>query len=273
MNIVASNNSWGGGGYSQALFDAINQQRDILFVAAAGNESANNDAIPSYPADMDLPIVISVGATTQTDSLATFSNYGCRNVDVSAPGANIMSTIPGGGYGYKSGTSMAATHVTGLVALLKARNPALDWRGIRNLVLSTGDQAAALAAKTLTGRRINAFAATTCIASREFAALKVPVTTRPEVAATLAALSINCGAPVGPVTVALSGGEVIDLRDDGFAPDLEAGDGIFSATFVPVRNRETFSFSSPAGIESVTPAAAAPVGPVAGPIGFPFGSS
>lgn len=259
VNIVATNNSWGGGGYSKALYDAIDSQRDILFIAAAGNASSNNDATPTYPADYDLPNVIAVAATTSADSLAYFSNYGRRTVHVGAPGYSILSTIPNNGYGYKSGTSMATPHVTGLAALIKASNMNLDWRGIKNLILSGGDHLAALDGKSVTGRRINAYGSLTCIDSRLFSVLKFPSTIQPGVPTTLSALSINCASPAGPVTVALSGGEVITLHDDGVAPDLAAGDGIFTASWTPVRTAETFYFSSPAGAETVTVGTVSPL--------------
>ncbi len=90
------NASWGGGSYSQALYDAINYARsnNVLFVAAAGNDGADNDTAPSYPASYNLDNIISVAATTQTDGLASFSNYGATSVDVGAPGVNIYSSIP-----------------------------------------------------------------------------------------------------------------------------------------------------------------------------------
>ncbi|MBI3353921.1 MAG: S8 family serine peptidase [Nitrospirae bacterium] len=93
-NII--NASWGGGSYSQALYDAINyaRSRNVLFVAAAGNNGTNNDTTASYPASYNLDNIISVAATTQTDGLATFSNYGAASVDVGAPGVNIYSSIP-----------------------------------------------------------------------------------------------------------------------------------------------------------------------------------
>jgi len=78
----------------QPLKDTIASYPNILFVAAAGNETTNNDVTPSYPANYDLPNIISVAATDQTDNLADFSNYGLTSVDVAAPGANILSTIP-----------------------------------------------------------------------------------------------------------------------------------------------------------------------------------
>ena len=90
------NASWGGGPYSQALYDAINyaRSRNVLFVAAAGNDGTNNDSTPSYPASYNLDNIISVAATTQSDTLASFSNYGATSVDVGAPGVNIYSSIP-----------------------------------------------------------------------------------------------------------------------------------------------------------------------------------
>ncbi|KAF0219218.1 MAG: peptidase S8/S53 subtilisin kexin [Geobacteraceae bacterium] len=252
VNIVATNNSWGGSGYSQALYDAISSQRDILFIAAAGNATANNDTTLTYPADYNLPNIIAVAATTSSDGLASFSNYGRRTVHVGAPGYSILSTVPNNAYGYKSGTSMATPHVTGLAALIKAKDMTSDWRGIKNLILSSGDPLPALAGKSVTGRRINAFGALTCLDSRAFSALKFPTTIQVGVPALLSALSINCGQPLGPVTVALSGGEVIMLHDDGVSPDPAAGDGVFTATYIPPRAYETFTFSSPAGSDTVS---------------------
>lgn len=252
VNIVATNNSWGGAGYSKALSDAINAQRDILFIAAAGNAASNNDATATYPAGYSLPNVIPVAATTSADGLSSFSNYGRRSVLVGAPGSSILSTYPNNRYVYLSGTSMAAPHVAGLAALIKAKYPTQDWRGVRNLILSGGDRPSSLAARTVTGRRINAFGSLVCVDSRVFSALKFPAAIQPGVATAVSALSINCAKPAGPVTVALSGGEVMTMRDDGISPDMAAGDGIFTLSWVPVRTAETFKFSSPVGAETVT---------------------
>ncbi len=98
VNIIATNNSWGGGGFEQALKDAIKATNDlgILFIAAAGNDETDNDQSSHYPSSYDLPGIISVAATDQNDALASFSNYGATSVDIAAPGTNILSSIPQG---------------------------------------------------------------------------------------------------------------------------------------------------------------------------------
>ena len=114
MNIIATNNSWGGGGFSQALYNAISRANDqgILFIAAAGNGNANgvglnNDSIPNYPSNYDLPNVIAVAAIADDGSLAPFSNWGASTVHLGAPGVNIWSTTAYNMYASYSGTSMA----------------------------------------------------------------------------------------------------------------------------------------------------------------------
>ena len=101
MGAVASNNTWGGEEFSQALEDAIADAdaHGSLFVAAAGNSAKNTDTTPDYPSGFDLPNVLAVGATDQNDVRAWFSNYGKQSVDLAAPGTNIYSTWPGGIYG------------------------------------------------------------------------------------------------------------------------------------------------------------------------------
>lgn len=161
-SITLSNNSWGGGGYSQALYDAIDAARSQghIFVAAAGNGGAdgvgdNNDATPQYPSNYNLDNIISVAATDNQDRLASFSNHGATSVDVAAPGVDILSTVPGG-YGYASGTSMAAPHVTGVVAMVQAENPAWTYSQAIAHVLNNGDELTGLDGKVLTGARLNA---------------------------------------------------------------------------------------------------------------------
>ena len=124
---TVSNNSWGGGADSQALYEAIAAAGEAghIFVAAAGNDSGNNDSNPTYPASYDLDNIISVAATDNRDVLASFSNFGAAGVDLSAPGVNIASSYwdpatTADDYWWSSGTSMAAPHVAGIVALVQS---------------------------------------------------------------------------------------------------------------------------------------------------------
>lgn len=161
IGVTLTSNSWGGGPSSTALRDAINaaDAAGILFVAAAGNSTSNNDSVPSFPASYAGANIISVAATKSRDALASFSNYGAVSVDIAAPGDAIYSTVPGNSYTSLSGTSMATPHVAGACALLKAFRPELTGREIRDLILRTGDPLPALTGKVATGKRLNVRAA------------------------------------------------------------------------------------------------------------------
>ena len=158
-----SNNSWGGGGYNQAMFDAIAAAgaQGHLFVAAAGNgdlfgRPINNDTTPFYPASYSLDNIIAVAALdTSGDKLASFSNYGAASVDLAAPGVNILSTVLKNSYGYKSGTSMATPHVAGAAALLWGRNPNLTYSQVKDLILNNVETVSALSGKTATGGKLD----------------------------------------------------------------------------------------------------------------------
>ena len=163
LNIVATNNSWGGGGASQALHDAIirGARQNILFIAAAGNDTADNDATASYPANYDTTAgagydaVISVASINSAGALSSFSNYGATTVDLGAPGDGINSTIPRNRYGSLSGTSMATPHVTGGAALYASTHPGATAQQIRGAILGAVVPTASLAGKTTTGGRLN----------------------------------------------------------------------------------------------------------------------
>ncbi|MCU0339874.1 MAG: S8 family serine peptidase [Spirosomaceae bacterium] len=164
INIVATNNSWGGGGFSQALQDAISRANNagILFVAAAGNNSSNNDATANYPSNYNVANVIAVASITSTGGLSSFSNYGATQVDLGAPGSGIWSTVPvkSGNqavpsYASYNGTSMATPHVAGAVALYKSINPSASAAQIKTAILSSVIPTASLNGKTATGGRLN----------------------------------------------------------------------------------------------------------------------
>lgn len=160
-----SNNSWGGYGFSQALYDAVRMagQNDHLFVAAAANDANDNDQNPAYPASFDLDNVIAVAATDRNDQLANFSNYGLTTVDLGAPGVAILSTLPlagsqmGANYGEAQGTSMAAPHVAGAAAILLSVDNRLSHAALKAALLDNADPIPALGGRCVTGARLNLF--------------------------------------------------------------------------------------------------------------------
>ena len=171
FNIVATNNSWAvslyddawSAGGSRALYDAIarSAQQDILFVASAGNDSTDNDGIPRYPsifdttADAGYDAIVTVAAITKTGALANSSNFGSTTVDLGAPGVEINSTIPWGGYDLESGSSVAAPHVTGAIALYAASHPGSTAEQIRAALLNSTIPTPSLQGKTVTGGRLD----------------------------------------------------------------------------------------------------------------------
>jgi subtilisin family serine protease len=166
INIVVANASWGSAaGSSIVVQEAIRAQGDlgITFVAAAGNSASDNDLVPRFPAGYDLPNVISVAALASNDTLSEISNYGRTSVDLAAPGGVIQSTFPGGAYGILSGTSMAAPHVSGVVALLAAAKPGISVAEVRAAILGSTTPVAGLIGKTVTGGRLNAAGALAAI--------------------------------------------------------------------------------------------------------------
>lgn len=157
VDIKATNNSWGGGGFSETLRAAIQSGGDagILFIAASGNDGGDADAVPMYPAAYDLDVIVSVASTDRNDNMSDFSNYGLTTVDLGAPGSAILSTVPGNAYATYSGTSMASPHVAGAAALLWSVNPELTTAEMKAILMDSGDSLAALEGKTVSGKRIN----------------------------------------------------------------------------------------------------------------------
>ena len=161
--VIASNNSWGGGGFSQTLKDAIDEAgaAGVLFIAAAGNDSRHmTDSSPSYPASYASSNIISVAAIDSAGKLASFSNYGTAHVDLGAPGVNIMSTVPKSAkgsvtssYAAYNGTSMATPHVTGAAVLYASRHPGATASDIKAAIEGSAKPNDLLAGKTAGGGR------------------------------------------------------------------------------------------------------------------------
>ena len=169
MNLVATNNSWGGGGFSQALFNAIERANTagILFIAAAGNGGRdgvgdNNDGHPAIRAVYTNSNIIAVAAITSSGARSSFSNYGATTVDIGAPGSAIVSTVPMSskgqivsGYASYSGTSMATPHVTGAAALYAAYHAFASAGDIKAAILSSAVPTTSLTNRCVTGGRLN----------------------------------------------------------------------------------------------------------------------
>ena len=218
-----SNNSWGGGGYSLALRDAIGRADTAgqLFVTAAGNDGTNNDTTPQYPCNYSNSNIICVAATDDNDALASFSNFGANTVDIAAPGVSILSTLPHNRYGYYSGTSMATPHVTGTAALIKSQNSRLTDSQLRARILQFAEPKNSLQGKVATGGRLNAQAALTQVAALD--------ATRPTVSSVKPSRKTHDRTPMIEATV----------TDD--RTELSQGD---IRLFLDGRERSTFSYDA-----------------------------
>jgi subtilisin family serine protease len=231
-NVRVLSNSWGGGGFSQALLDEINRANasDMLFVAAAGNASSNNDVTPNYPSNYNAPNVVAVAATDNTDALAYFSNYGATTVHLGAPGVDVLSTIRGANYAYFSGTSMATPHVSG-AALLILSKCALTTANLKTNILNNVDPIASLSGITVTGGRLNV--------NKAIRACSSPATPDFSLSASPASQTVLQGAGTSyTATVTPSGGFT--------------GTVTFSASGLPAGAAATFNPTSVAGSGSST---------------------
>ena len=157
MGMKITSNSWGGGPYSQSLYDLIAEGQALghLFIAAAGNNGSNTDIGTNYPSGYDLDNIIAVAATDRLDNMASFSNYGLTSVDLGAPGVDTYSCSPGGGYQNLSGTSMATPHVAGAAYLVWTANSFLTAAQVKTALLASADPIPSLTGRTVTGARLN----------------------------------------------------------------------------------------------------------------------
>ncbi len=154
MNVHIMSNSWGGGGYSESLLEAINsaEEKGIVFVAAAGNSRNDNDKWPAYPATYENENIISVGAMDPNGKKASYSNYGKTTVDVFAPGTNILSTYKNGRLKSLSGTSMATPFISGIVGLILSQNRTSTPSEIRELIIDSSAKSRSLGGLSIGGR-------------------------------------------------------------------------------------------------------------------------
>lgn len=196
------NASFSGPDSSQAEYDAIKRFTDAggIFVTAAANSGTNNDVTPTYPGNYALPGIVTVAATDQNDHLASFSSYGATTVDLGAPGTNIMSTATVDGtsdsYLYLSGTSMATPMVAGAIALADSLYAATTSTAIISNLLSSGTPLPALAGKTLSGKRLNAFAFLNSLAAASVVGTTTATTT-PDTTAPVITLNGDATTTVG----------------------------------------------------------------------------
>jgi subtilisin family serine protease len=263
VNLVAINNSWGGGGFSQAMQDAINRAGDqgIFFVAAAGNSNANNDLTASYPSNYactktalnavrSWDCVVAVASINSVGSRSSFSSYGATTVDLGAPGESIISTVPNNAYANYSGTSMATPHVTGAIALCASVNPSITPEQIRTALMTTSVPTSSLTGRVVTNGRLDVSAlVTACISPKQVQSpMSISNTALSGVAGTPITLTISGGsadiAPVFTVTGAncsINGANLSATRATNCAVTAaKPANGIYYAAVAPAK---TFTFS------------------------------
>ena len=245
------NNSWGGGGYSQSLYDAIAAARakNVIFLAAAGNSGSNNDQIPHYPSNYNLDNIISIAAVDRSDKMASFSCYGEKTVHIGAPGVSIYSSTSGSDTEYQSfdGTSMATPHVSGVAALILSLYPSADYTEVRQRILLGAVPIPSLTGVTTTGGRLNAYNALTITGSGQLTATIDP----PSGSALLTSssqpiyvkISDTFGVYNATVNGTIAGVTNLTFRNDGKAPDLVANDNTYSSVFTVPASTNTLTLT------------------------------
>ncbi|RLG17225.1 hypothetical protein DRN63_03195 [Nanoarchaeota archaeon] len=243
INVKITNNSWGSGEFSQALYDAIAALQDsgILFVASAGNSGRDNDLKPHYPSSYNLSNIISVAATNDRDELTWFSNWGQLSVDLAAPGQSILSTFLANSYQHLSGTSMATAYVSGVAALILSKNPSYTYLQVKRLILSAVDEVTELENLVSSDGRLNAY---NCLTYQPNVIKILPITIRQNFTwkinekIVLKVEVISGADPVNNANVTATfivdgvRRKILRLHDDGLAPDDVENDGIYVAEFV-----------------------------------------
>ena len=149
-----TSNSWGGGGANAGIEQAF-KDSSALHIIAAGNSAYDNDKRPNYPSNYEGDHIVAVAATDHKDGIARFSQWGKKNVDLGAPGVDILSTVPGGKYDSYSGTSMATPHVAGAATLLASAVPDISNADLRAALLDGTDKIDSLTGKVVTDGRLN----------------------------------------------------------------------------------------------------------------------
>jgi subtilisin family serine protease len=230
------NCSWGGNDNSQALFNSLSATRTagVLVVVAAGNDGRSNDQFPTYPASYNLDNIIVVAAINQSDTLASFSNYGQSSVDLAAPGVGIYSSTAASDTSYDTydGTSMATPHATGVAALVLAHTPGLSLATLRQRLFDSSVPLASLSGKCVTGGRVDAFKALSTVPD---GVLEISTSTSSAPPFTPGSnvnffVNVSDASPVTNATVTggIVGGSSLTFVNNGASPDATAGDGTYS---------------------------------------------
>jgi subtilisin family serine protease len=154
MGARITSNSWGGGGANAGIEQAF-KDGPGLHIIAAGNSGYDNDKRPNYPSNYEGDHIVAVAATDHNDGIARFSQWGKKNVDLGAPGVDILSTVPGNKYDTYSGTSMATPHVAGAATLIASAYPDMNNADLRKALLGGTDVTPALTGKVVTDGRLN----------------------------------------------------------------------------------------------------------------------